>query len=209
MAKDKKKSKNQNKGKVTQLPQITLSAEDLQHLIACAIVEADEIKEATRRKQQEADLQEWQAAIGYKEFDDSNRVIRGTKSFFNQLWCIMKICFVPSKAVKGDRASFALMKLFLCLFFGVAECILTLASLLLVIYGFALFFLPNATPLLGLSNVALISIGMSVFLISRLFRIAGIEVSKIEDRNYLFGLFASVTSIASIVIAIIAIVKGG
>ena len=178
-------------------------------MIACAIVEADEMKEAVRCKQQEADLQEWRTAIGYKEFVDANRVIRGIKSFFNQLWCIMKICFVPSKAVKGDRASFALMKLFLCLFFGVAECILTLASLLLVIYGFVLFFLPNAAPLLGLSNAALISIGMSVFLISRLFRIAGIEVSKIEDRNYLFGLFASVTSIASIVIAIIAIVEGG
>lgn len=209
MAKNKKKSKKQNKteAKVVSAPSST--DEHLQHLIARAIVEADEIKEQEHRKRQEADLQEWQTAIGYKEFDDANRVIRGIKSFFNQLWCIMKICFVPSKAVKGDRASFALMKLFLCLFFGAAECILTLASLLLVIYGFALFFLPNAAPLLGLSNAALISIGISVFLISRLFRIAEIEVSKIEDRNYLFGLFASVTSIASIVIAIIAIVKGG
>lgn len=209
MAKEKKKSKKQNKAEAKVVSAPTFTDAQMQHLIACAIVEADEIKEQEHRKQQEADLQEWRTAIGYKEFDDSNRVIRGIKSFFNQLWCILKICFVPSKAVKGDRASFALMKLFLCLFFGVAECILTLASLLLVIYGFALFFLPNAAPLLGLSNAALISIGISVFLISRLFRIAGIEVSKIEDRNYLFGLFASVTSIASIVIAIIAIVKGG
>lgn len=209
MAKDKKKGKNQNKGKATQFPPITLSGEDLQHLIAHAIAEADEIKEAAHRKQQEADLQEWRMAIGYKEFDDPNRVIRKIKLFFNQLWCIAKICFVPAKAVKGDRASFALMKLFLCMFFGVAECILALASLLLAIYGVALFFLPNAVPLLGLSNAAFICIGVSLFLISRMFRIAGIEVGKIEDRNYLFGLFASVTSVASIVIAIIALVKGG
>lgn len=209
MAKEKKKSKKQNKAEAKVVSAPTFTDEQMQHLIARAIVEADEIREAAHRKQQEADLQEWRTAIGYKEFDDSNRVIRRVKSFFNQLWCILKICIVPSKAVKGDRASFALMKLFLCLFFGAAECILTLVSTLLIIYGFALFFLPNATPLLGLSNAALIPIGISVFFISRLFRIAGIEVGKIEDRNYLFGLFASVTSIASIVIAIIAIVKGG
>jgi hypothetical protein len=42
-----------------------------------------------------------------------------------------------------------------------------------------------------------------------MFRMASIEIEKIEDRNYLFGLFASVASIVSIVIAIIAVVKGG
>ena len=62
MAKDKKKK--QNKSEVKQAPPITLSGEDLQHLIAHAIIEADEIKEEALRKQQETELQEWRAAIG-------------------------------------------------------------------------------------------------------------------------------------------------
>ena len=47
MAKDKKKTQKQNKSEVTQTPPITMSAEELQHLIAHAIIEADEIKEET------------------------------------------------------------------------------------------------------------------------------------------------------------------
>ena len=86
MAKNKKKSKKQNKTEAKVVSAPTSTDEQLQHLIARAIVEADEIKEQERRKQQEADLQEWRTAIGYKEFDDANRVIRGIKSFFNQLW---------------------------------------------------------------------------------------------------------------------------
>ena len=40
-----------------------------------------------------------------------------------------------------------------------------------------------------------------------MFRMASIEVDKIEDRSLLFGIFAFVASIVSIVIAVVAIVK--
>ena len=50
--------------------------------------------------------------------------------------------------------------------------------------------------------------GILAFVFSRLFRMAGIEIDNLDDRNYLFGLFASITSLISIIIAVIAIVKG-
>ena len=209
MAKDKKKNKKQNNSEVKQAPPITLSGEDLQHLIAHAIIEAYEIKEEDRHKRQDAELLEWRAATGYKEFSDKSKFLCGVKTFFNRIWCFIKLCFVPSKAIKGDRASFALMKLFLCAFFGFAKWILGLASLLFVVYGIALFFASETMPALWISNVGLIVLGITVFFLSRMFRMASIEIEKIEDRNYLFGLFASVASIVSIVIAIIAVVKGG
>lgn len=209
MAKDKKKNKKQNNSEVKQAPPITLSGEDLQHLIAHAIIEADKIKKEARNKQQNAELLEWRAATGYKEFSDKSKFLCGVKTFFNRFWCFIKLCFVPSKAIKGDRASFALMKLFLCAFFGFAKWILGLASLLFVVYGIALFFASETMPALWISNVGLIVLGITVFFLSRMFRMASIEIEKIEDRNYLFGLFASVASIVSIVIAIIAVVKGG
>ena len=209
MAKDKKKNKKQNNSEVKQAPPITLSGEDLQHLIAHAIIEADEIKEEALRKQQDAELLEWRVATGYKEFSDKSKFLRSVKTFFNRFWCFIKLCFVPSKAIKGDRASFALMKLFLCAFFGFAKWILGLSSLMFILYGIILFFAPETMPVLWISNIGLIVLGITVFFLSRMFRMASIEIEKIEDRNYLFGLFASVASIVSIVIAIIAVVKGG
>ncbi len=65
-----------------------------------------------------------------------------------------------------------------------------------------------STPIPWFQNVLYIMYGIIAFIFSRLFRMAGIEVEKIEDRNYLIGIFASVTSLISIVIAIIAVVKG-
>lgn len=209
MAKNKKKSKKQNKTEAKVVSAPTSTDEQLQHLIALAIVEADEIKEQERRKQQDAELLEWRAATGYKEFDDKSKLLRGVKSFFNRFGCFIKLCFVPSKAIKGDRASFALMKLFLRIFFDFAKWILGLASLLFVVYGIALFFAPETLPVPWFSKVGPIILGITTFFLSRMFRMASIEIEKIEDRNYLFGLFASVASIVSIVIAIVAVVKGG
>lgn len=209
MAKDKKRTKQRHKSDVKQAQPIALSGEELQHLIAQAIVEADEIKEKAQHKQQDAELLEWRAETGYKEFSDKSKFLRGVKTFFNRVGCFIKLCFVPSKAIKGDRASFALMKLFLRIFFDFAKWILGLASLLFVVYGIALFFTPETMPALWISNIGLIILGITVFFLSRMFRMASIEIEKIEDRNYLFGLFASVASIVSIVVAIIAVVKGG
>ena len=209
MAKDKKKSKKQNKAETKDVPAPTFTEEQMQHLIARAIVEADKIKEQERRKKQDAELLEWRAATGYKEFSDKSKFLRSVKTFFNRFWCFIKLCFVPSKAIKGDRASLALMKLFLRIFFDFAKWILGLSSLMFILYGIVLFFAPETMPVLWISNIGLIALGITVFFLSRMFRMASIEIEKIEDRNYLFGLFASVASIVSIVIAIIAVVKGG
>ena len=209
MAKDNKKPQKQNKGGAKSVPPITLSGEEMQHLIARAIVEADKIKEDARRKQQETELQEWRAAIGYKEFNSKCTLWRKLRTFLNRLWCILKICFIPSSKIKGDRSSFSLMKLFLQLSFVFAKWTLLVASLIFTSYGIYMFFPQEVTPSIVMSNCMMILMGVAIFLLSRLFRMASIEVEKIEDRNYLFGLFASVASVVSIVIAIVAIVNGG
>lgn len=209
MTKGKNKAKKQNNVKAKQPLAVSISSEEMQHLIARAIVEAGEIKVETRRTQQEAELKEWRATIGYKDFNSKCWLWRKLRTFFNRVWCILKICFLPSDKIKGDRSSFGLMKLFLQLFFILAKWILLAASLIFVAYGIYMFFPQKVTAPIVMSNSMMIFMGVSAFLLSRLFRMASIEVEKIEDRNYLFGLFASVTSIVSIVIAIIAIVKGG
>lgn len=186
-----------------------ISAEEMQHIIARALVEADDIKEQQKREKEKAELKEWRSTMGYKEYSDKCRLWRSIKSFFNRLFCFVKLCYIPRKDIHGDRASFAIMKMFLEAFFTFAKWLLTLTAIVSVVYGIALFFIPESTVVLWTSNVGLIFFGFTLFLLSRMFRMASIEVEKIEDRNYLFGLFASVASIVSIIIAIIAVVKGG
>ncbi len=45
-----------------------------------------------------------------------------------------------------------------------------------------------------------------MIIMSGIFRMASIEVDSFEDRNFLVGLFAAITSIISIAVAIVAIV---
>ena len=49
--------------------------------------------------------------------------------------------------------------------------------------------------------------GVALLIFSRVFRIVSIEVDEIRDNSYLFGLFAAMTSIISIIVAIIALAK--
>lgn len=208
MTKDKKKSKKQNKTEAKAVSGPIFTEEQMQHLIAHAIVEADEIKEHNRQAKKEEALKQWRIDIGYKEYHDKCKLWRGIKTFFNRLKCFCKVCVLPKTKIQGDRASFSLMQLFLQSFFVLAKWLLVLVTIASAGVG---IYILCTSPVLSpdwVASIYNIVAAIPLFLLSRLFRMASIEVEKIEDRNYLFGLFASVASIVSIVIAIIAIIKG-
>lgn len=185
-----------------------MSAEEMQHILARAIVEADELKELNKQAKKEEALKQWREDIGYKEYDDKCKLWRGIKTFFNRLKCFCKVCVLPKKKIQGDRASFSLMQLFLQSFFVLAKWLLVLVTIASAGVGiYTLCTSPVSSSDLVASFYFIVA-AIPLFLLSRLFRMASIEVEKIEDRNYLFGFFASVASIVSIVIAIIAIAKG-
>ncbi len=208
------KRKKKNNTSRTQKPKepITLSvdadagfsAEEWQHIIANAMVEAEEIKDAKIEKQKDQELLEWQQSVGYKEYTSKCKIIRAVRNFLNRLKCFVVLCFIPEKKVKGDRASFLLTKAFLRMILNFAHILLLLMSVSFVFVGISGFFSSGQ----WLSNILLVVFGITVFAFARFFRMASIEVDKNADRNYIFGLFATVASIVSIVIAIIAIVKG-
>lgn len=206
--KNKQTQQNKPEQKVNVSLPANISAEEMQHILARAIVEADELKEQNKQAKKEEALKQWREDIGYKEYDDKCKLWRGIKTFFNRLKCFCKVCVLPKTKIQGDRASFSLMQLFLQSFFVLVKWLLvfvTIASAGVGIYTLC------TSPVLSpdwVASIYNIVAAIPLFLLSRLFRMASIEVEKIEDRNYLFGLFASVASIVSIVIAIIAIIKG-
>ncbi|MDE6208262.1 MAG: hypothetical protein K2M73_01145 [Lachnospiraceae bacterium] len=203
---NKKKAKQNIASKPLQTANINLpenmSAEAIQHIIACAIVEAEEIKTQKAEEQRKATLIEWRDKIGYREYKNK------FKQFFNEVKVFIKVLFLPKKHIEGNRASEILLKLFIALFFWIMKCCSLILSILLIALVPAQYIMQNITVLPWYQNMLYIFYGVLAFVFSRLFRMAGIEIDNLDDRNYLFGLFASITSFVSIIIAVIAIVKG-
>ena len=94
-------------------------------------------------------------------------------------------------------------------FFWLAKWATTLFAAIVIAY-IPLQYIIEEIPVISVGqNVIFGMYAVVSFLLSRMFRMASIEVDKIEDRSLLFGIFASITSIVSIVVAIIAVVQGG
>ena len=184
-----------------------MSAEDLQHIIANAIVEADKIKETNRQKIQENELREWHAAIGYKEFTDKNSALRIIKTFCNRFASFVRICFISKDKIRGDRFSFGLIKLFLEMALTGTKCLLATLTLCSAALVFIHYLAPSAMDTSALNPASVIGIGLMSFLLSRFCRLASIEVEKLEDRNYLFALFAALASIVTVTGAFVSLVK--
>lgn len=205
------KGKNhQKQNKETKKPQsdctsplpAQMSADELQHIIANAIMEAEDLKAKREAEKKEAELAEWHKIIG------RDKSKKGIAKAWNAFTSAIKMIFVSKKYIKGDRVSTAIIQglLQLCFQFLNGICFV---FMLLFIASIPLSFISPLIPGLNWSQIVFyVLMAIFMLIISRLFRIASIEAEKMEDRNNLYGLFASVASIVSIVIAVIAIAKG-
>ncbi len=179
-----------------------MSADELQHMIANAIMEAEDMKAKREADKKDAELAEWRKVTGY----DKSKT--GIAKVWNRFSSIVKAMFVAKKYIKGDRTSTAIIQGLLQLCFQALYWICSFFSFILLVYIPLSFALPNIGNLNWFQILSYVVPSIAIFVASRLFRIASIEAEKMEDRNNLYGLFASIASIISIVIAVIAIVKG-
>lgn len=179
-----------------------MSADELQHMIANAIMEAEDMKAKREADKKAEELAEWHKVIGY----DKSKT--GIKKVWNNITAFFKVLFIPKKYIKGDRASTAIIQGLLQFCFQALYWICSVFTFALFAYIPLSFALPNIGNLNWLQILSYVVLSIAIFFASRLFRIASIEAEKMEDRNNLYGLFASIASIISIVIAVIAIIKG-
>ena len=137
----------------------SMSAEEMQQIITNALLAVEDAKEQKVKEQKEQERKEWEETVG-------NNPI---KRFF-------KILFLPKKYIKGDKTTFALLKVFVGMFFGLAKVLTVLFSI------FAIAYIPLQYVIAGFPNL---SIGQNIilavyavlsFLFSRMFRMASIEV---------------------------------
>ena len=190
----KKKQKQTTVQKIEEKSVDRISEETLTRAITNALMEHDRQKEQEAQEKAKKEQEEFNKRLGIK--DDNHKFSAA-----------LKLIFKPKKYAKGVQANSELTKAVLKGFYKLIEVVLLVVSIFLIACIPLQFIIPNV-PIVDWYIDVLFFIGaIPIFLISRIFRIASYEIERIKDYNYLFGLFATVTSIISVVIAIIAIIK--
>lgn len=184
-----------------------MSEDEMQHLIAKAIVEAEEIKEQKNKEREEAERNRWCELIGYKDYSSEKLIPRVIKTAGNYIVRIIKLFTLSNKDIRGERVTTALLKLCLSSVFGVVKTVLFVLAISLLCYCIAYCYV---TPGVDWIYIALnVVFAFMLLFFSRVFHIAEIEVEDIKDKNYLLGFFAAVISLVSLAVAIISIKQGG
>lgn len=211
MSKKNSKSKNsQDKAQPT-IPSVIfpaeMSQEEMQHIIANAIIETQKMKEDAKQKQKEANIRELQEAIGLKEYNDKNRLLRIIKIAINRIKCFFKICFLSRKNIKGDRVTFGILSMLLTLIFALVSSVLYVVAFILFVCGIIALTRGQGAPLWGIEWYAFIPYSFAAFMFASIFRISSIEIEKVEDRNYIQSLLNIVFAIIAAVFAYLSLIK--
>ena len=185
----------------------SMSQAEMQHIIANAIIEAKKADEDAKQKQKEANIRELQEAIGFKKYNDKNRLLRIIKIAINEFKCIFKICVLPRKNIKGDRVTFSIMSVLLTLIFALVALVLYCAALLFLICGIIALIHGQGAPLWGIEWYIFIPFSFAAFLFASIFRISSIEIEKVEDRDYIQSLLNIVLTIIAAVFAYLSLIK--
>ena len=193
----KKKQKQKSQIKVENVKADTLMSIDderVTKIIVNALGEYDKQKQEAAEVEKEKERKVAEAKLG----------IKGNKGKFR---AALKILIHPKKYAKDVNAGAELVKLALHFFYKSIEWIVAICALLLFVTIPLQYVVSNITRMEWYINVACGVWGVVLLLVSRVFHIAAIEVEEIRDNNYLFGLFAAITSIISAIAAVIALVK--
>lgn len=195
MGKKKQKQRNQNKVENVKIDTLTtLDDERITKIIVNALAEYDRQKQEAAKVEKEKERETAEAKLG----------IKGNKGKF---LAVLKVMVFPKKYKKMLTVNTVLLRVALKSLYKIVEIILYIivACLFLCLPLHNIF--PQLTNIdIGLT-IALFVFSFPTFLLARIFRMAGIELEDITDSNYIFGLFAALTSIVSIIVAIVALLK--
>lgn len=173
--------------------------------LAEAIVLAQEEAEVRHSKEEEKlteeRQQEWQKVLGQKTYSNENNITRPLHKARNNIVGFFKIMLLSPKAVQGDNATFGLLQFSLVLLFWAIKLLLYLLTIGLGVAGIYSFeqktFAFSVLPLLY---------AIPSFILGRIFRIAGFEIEKMKDRNYLLSILSAVTAFIAMILALVALI---
>lgn len=193
----KKKQKQKSQIKVENVKSDTLMVIDderITKIIVNALTEYDKQKLEAAKVEKEKERETAEAKLGEK----------GNKGKFR---AVLKILFRPKKYAKNMNAGAGLVRAALYAFYKLVELITLICAILFLAVIPLQYCIPSVVPMKWYLSVVSGVWSITLLLLSRMFRIAAIEVDEVKDNNYLFGLFTAVTSIVSAIVSIVALVK--
>lgn len=195
MGKKKQKQKGQAKTESVKAENVvTIEDERISKIIVNALTEYDKQKQEKAKFENEAKLKADEKRLG----------INGNKG---KIRAVLKILLRPKKYAKNMNAGAGLVRVALYAIYKLVEWITLICAILFLAVIPLQYCIPSVVPMKWYLSVVSGVWGITLFLLSRMFRIAAIEVDEVKDNNYLFGLFTAVTSIVSAIVSIIALVK--
>ena len=195
MGKKKQKQKGQSKTESVKAENVaTIEDERISKIIVNALTEYDKQKQDKKKAEEER----------IRKADEKRLGINGNKG---KIRAVLKILLRPKKYAKNINAGAGLVRVALYVFYKLVELIVGLCAILFIAVIPLQYCIPSVVPMKWYLSVVSGVWGITLLLISRMFRIAAIEVDEVKDNNYLFGLFTAVTSIVSAIVSIIALVK--
>lgn len=195
MGKKKQKQKSQNKVEDVKADTLMpIDDERITKIIVNALTEYDKQKQEATKAEEER----------IRKADEKRLGINGNKGKFRD---VLKILFRPKKYAKNMNAGAGLVRGALYVFYKLVELITLICAILFLAVIPLQYCIPSVVPMKWYLSVVSGVWGITLLLLSRMFRIAAIEVDEVKDNNYLFGLFTAVTSIISIIVAIVALLK--
>lgn len=208
MGKSKQKQRNQNKVENVKIDALTtLDDERITKIIVNALIEYDRVKEEKELNRKEEEQNEFYRTVGYKNFEEiDNKFKRRIAILLNRIVVFFKIMTMSKKRIKGIRTSIALLRIIPYRLLKFVSVFLFLAAV--CAFGFIplqiVFSILPQWETYQYFIVFLIS--FILYVLSQILRIAYIEIDMTEDQNFIFGTFTAVTTIISIIIAVIALV---
>lgn len=195
MGKKEQKQKEQAKTESVKAENVaTIEDERITKIIVNALTEYDKQKQDKKKAEEER----------IRKADEKRLGINGNKG---KIRAVLKILLRPKKYAKNINAGAGLVRVALYAFYKLVELIVGLCAILFIAVIPLQYCIPSVVPMKWYLSVVSGVWGITLLLLSRMFRIAAIEVDEVKDNNYLFGLFTAVTSIVSAIISIIALVK--
>lgn len=195
MGKKKQKQKEQAKTESVKAENVaTIEDERITKIIVNALTEYDKQKQDKKKAEEER----------IRKADEKRLGINGNKG---KIRAVLKILLRPKKYAKNINAGAGLVRVALYAFYKLVELIVGLCAILFIAVIPLQYCIPSVVPMKWYLSVVSGVWGITLLLLSRMFRIAAIEVDEVKDNNYLFGLFTAVTSIVSAIVSIIALVK--
>ena len=195
MGKKKQKQKEQAKTESVKAENVaTIEDERITKIIVNALTEYDKQKQDKKKAEEER----------IRKADEKRLGMNGNKG---KIRAVLKILLRPKKYAKNINAGAGLVRVALYAFYKLVELITLICAILFLAVIPLQYCIPSVVPMKWYLSVVSGVWGITLLLLSRMFRIAAIEVDEVKDNNYLFGLFTAVTSIVSAIISIIALVK--